>query len=139
MSEDVLEISAASARRLYNALVRGFQQEDTDNTKRLEPIHTLADLTLSTTSVPVPDLVADRVVVGKSTGECPCTGVTLRLLKLDKEQKDKLRGRLLELSNFTYEEFHKSVGGNGRGYVGGNYKGKNNAAKELESYIEWME
>ena len=89
----------------------------------------------------------DRVTVGKGTGVCPVTGVKLRLIKLDWGQREKLRSRLLELSHDTYEEFSKNyndmVGGGGG--ANNNRKGRrrgadlNNAKKELDSFITWLE
>ena len=44
MSEDVLEISAASARRLYNSLAEGLKDELFTN--KVEPIHSLAGVAM---------------------------------------------------------------------------------------------
>jgi hypothetical protein len=103
MSEDVLEISAASARRLHNALVEGLEGEYFSDVA--EPIHSLGGVVVRNEKAGDNDLVTSRVLIEKSTGYCPRTGVTLKLIKLEKDQQDQLHESLLELSKTRFEEF----------------------------------
>lgn len=103
MSEDVLEISAASARRLHNALVEGLEGECFADIA--EPIHSLGGVVTRNEKAGDNDLVTSRVLIEKSTGNCPRTGVTLQLIKLEKAQQNQLHESLLELSKTRFEEF----------------------------------
>lgn len=103
MSEDVLEISSASARRLYNAFQAGFQ--GTDMGKNLAEIHPLAPLAIVNDPATDGELIASRVLIDAETGTCPRSAARLRLLQLTTDQKEQLRVSLSELANTQYEEF----------------------------------
>lgn len=88
LAEDAIEISSASAKRLYNAIVRGFDGHG------LRSLHLLESLPTCNDSAPATELVANRVLLDATNGKCPRTGVQLRLINLDGEQKEKLKSGL---------------------------------------------
>ena len=129
MSEDVLEISGASARRLYNALADGMKHEYFTN--NIEPIHSLAGVAREDDEAGPNDLVASRVTIGKSTGQCPRSRVKLRLITLEKEQRQQLHKSLLELSKNRFEEFNSPRNKFNRS--------DDYAAQKLNEYSAWLE
>ncbi len=135
MSEDVLEISSASARRLYNALAIGMRHKKFTN--QIKSIHSLAGVAEENDEAEPNDLVASRVTVEKSTGKCPRSGVTLRLITLEKTQRQQLHQGLLELSKDRFEEFNKDMGG---ARMRKNPENNNDwAAEKLNQFSKWLE
>jgi len=132
MSEDVLEISAASARRMHNALAQGLKDELFTN--KVEPIHSLAGVPMRNDLAGENDFIASRVSVGKATGTCPRSGVTLRLIKLEGDQQKQLHKSLLELSRNRFEEF---VGKQRMGRHG--YANEDYAADKLNEFSAWLD
>lgn len=98
LSHEFAEISSASARRLYNALKKGFKEEN------LVEMHLLQSFEVCNDRAEPRSIVASRVTVDKMSGVCPRTGVQLRLINLDTEQKEQLKRGLLHLSSVAYEE-----------------------------------
>jgi len=132
MSEDVLEITSASARRLYNALANGFHNEEFSN--KLEPIHSLAGIAPMNDEAGGNELIASRVAMEKSTGQCPRSGVKLRLIKLEKEQQKQLHNSLLELSTNRFEEFAVRHNNTRNKAQNDDY-----AAQQLNEFAKWLE
>ena len=95
---DALEISAAAAKRLYNALLKGF------DIKTQRPLHVLQSLEICNVPAEPSELVASRVSLNVNTGQCPRTGVRLRLINLDDEQKERLKEGLHYLAVTAYKE-----------------------------------
>jgi len=125
MAEDSLEITSASARMLYNAIVEGFK--DDKSCRNLEPIHSLSDMSSSDKPAEADELVVHRLVVGKTTGLCPITNVNLKLIKLVRDQREQLRKQLLQLSKSTFEEYS------------GYQHDTDYAVKELTLFTEWLD
>jgi len=98
LSNDAVEISAAAAKRLYNALSKGFEGHN------MKPLHFLQSLEVRNDPADISELIASRVSLDASTGECPRTGVRLRLINLDDEQKERLKQGLHYLAASAYEE-----------------------------------
>eukprot|EP00550_Attheya_septentrionalis_P002730 CAMPEP_0198291006 /NCGR_PEP_ID=MMETSP1449-20131203/8670_1 /TAXON_ID=420275 /ORGANISM="Attheya septentrionalis, Strain CCMP2084" /LENGTH=912 /DNA_ID=CAMNT_0043989587 /DNA_START=393 /DNA_END=3131 /DNA_ORIENTATION=- len=112
MADDVLAITSASARRMHNALVSGFKDSDHPNAIHLKEIHALAPMPKFDELADDEELVVSRVTVDESTGKCPRTGATLRLLVLDQHQKAKLGNALLKMATEQYAKFmggHRGV------------------------------
>lgn len=130
MSEDVLEISSASARRLHNALVIGFKSEKM--IKLPKPIHSLAGVPLNNEPAENDELIVSRVSVGNKTGLCPRSGIRLRLINLEKEHRSQLHSQLMNLSDERYQEFIEN-----RKF--GNVHDKSYAAKNLNDFSNWLE
>jgi len=107
MAEDVLEISAASARRLYSAFSNAFQE--THIGRKLERLHPLTPLHIHSDAAADDELVANRVKVDTNTGQCLRTGAKLRLITLDTNQRAQVQESLLRLSEEQYENYTKGV------------------------------
>lgn len=122
MADDVLEISSASARRLYNAIAEGCQGYK--NT--LQPIRSLAGLATDNTQAKTDELLASRVTVGETTGICPRSDVKLQLIKLEKDQRKELHEGLIKLSNTRFEEFSQNE-------ITSDY-----AEKSLNEFANWL-
>lgn len=99
LADDAVEISAAAAKRLYNAIVKGF-----DDDHGLEKLHLLQSFHACSRRADATELVASRVSLDETTGECPRTGVRLRLINLDDKQKERLKDGLHYLARTAYEE-----------------------------------
>ena len=123
LAEITVEITSASAKRLYNAFQAGFQGNAiSDN---LNPLHLLESLKICNDPASLDELVVNRIALDEKSGRCPRTGVQLRLINLDAEQKKKLQTGLSYLSATTYEERHRK---------------KNSIAEDaLKSFGKWLE
>lgn len=120
LAENSVEISAASAKRLYNAFQRGF--EDSSN---IQPLHLLESIQTCNEPVKSDELVVSRVALDESNGRCPRTGTQLRLIGLDATQKKQLQDGLIHLSTTSYEERAR--------------KKNSKAEVELRRFSEWLE
>lgn len=129
MADGVLEISSASARRFYNAIVNGFEEEGI-GTGDLKPIHSLAGLATDNRPAGPNELLANRVAIGEKTGFCPRSGVTLQLIKLEKDQRKQLLEGLIQLSKTRFEEFKDSISFT---EAPDDY-----AAKNLNAFADWL-
>ena len=123
MAEDVLEITSASARRLYNAIATGFQGF---KNVQLKPIDSLGGLVKNNTEANKDELIASRVAIGETTGICPRSGVKLRLIKLEKDQRQQLHQSLLQLATTRFEEYSR------------NDSSLDIAEKNLNAFSEWL-
>ncbi len=135
MSDDILEISSASARRLYNAIAEGFQgitenkkEKERENNK-LKPIHTLGGLVTDNEKARPCEVIASRVTVGTTNGICPRSGVKLQLINLESDHRRQLHRRLLQLSNSRFEKFSNFA----------STESDNYASKHLNSFAQWLE
>ncbi len=127
MAEDVLEISSASARRLYNAIAIGFRGVEKVD---LKPIDTLGGLVINNSKAKSDDLIASRVSIDETTGMCPRVGVKLQLIKLQRDERQQLHQSLLQLSATRFEEFNAKF----------SYDGSMDyAQKKLNEFADWLE
>lgn len=114
LADNTVEISSASAKRLYNAMLKGYEEDEqfiaTNDTKDLKPLHMLESLKRCNDPAGRDELVISRVALDSTTGCCPRTGAQLRLISLDAEQKQKLQNGLLELSAESYDARQKGMG-----------------------------
>ena len=122
LAENSVEISSASAKRLYNALQSGFEGKGFAG--ELEQLHLLESLKPNNEPAASDELVASRVTLDESRGICPRTRAQLRLINLDADQKRKLQDGLIYLSGTSYEEFHKKSGEHGE--------------EEIRRFGEWL-
>mmetsp|Transcript_43018 Transcript_43018/g.104137 ORF Transcript_43018/g.104137 Transcript_43018/m.104137 type:complete len:836 (+) Transcript_43018:76-2583(+) len=98
LADNSVEITAASAKRLYNAFQRGFKDSN------LKPLHLLESISTCNDSAEPDELVVSRVSLDETSGRCPRTGTHLRLIGLDAEQKKQLGNGLAELATEAYAE-----------------------------------
>jgi hypothetical protein len=125
MADDVLEITSASARRLHNSLLQGFQ--NTNYAKNTTLIHSFTNMRYENELAKPNDLVVSRVAIDEKTAICPRTAVKLPLILLNDSQKAQLRSSVLKSSN----EQHDS-------HVGAKLK-TNLASDELISFANYLE
>lgn len=124
LAENTVEITSASAKRIYNAFQIGFGKEDPS--KNLKPLSLLENLGVDNNSCAPDELVINRVKIDGSTGKCPKTGAYLRLINLDAGQKQRYRDGLLFLTAARYKERKLT-------------KANNIAEDNLRSFGEWLE
>ena len=123
-----VEISSASARRLYVAFQKGHQNSEND-CNNLAPLHILEPLKTCNTKAASNELIVSRVSVDPKTGLCPRSGTKLRLVKLNYNQKKQLKNGLMHLAQATYNEYH-----------GESTSGKaNRAMRALQKFGQWLE
>jgi len=127
MAEDVLEISSASARKLYNSLAIGFKDEHVG--RNLEEMHTLAGMLPMNEAAEDDELVANRISVDHKTAICPRTKATLRLVMLEDEQRKQLIHSLHQLAKSEAKKFSR-----------GDKKADGiRAAEELSRFAEYLD
>ncbi len=118
LADGAVEISAAAAKRLHNALVKGFSGHN------IKPLHLLQSFKVCNAPAKTSELVVSRVSLNSSTGQCPRSGVHLRLIDLDDKQKEKLKEGLHYLAAVSFEE---RTGKNGA-----------EAGKNLRDFGKWL-
>ena len=123
MADDVLEITSASARRLYSAFETANRLDPPE--LRMPILHPLAPVQPGSDAASPDQVVASRVSINTSTGECPRTKATLRLITLDSEQRDKLQRGLFSISREEFKSFNKLSDGE-------------KAVLELEKFAHWL-
>jgi len=104
MAQDVIEISMASAKRLYNGFAKGFPGSNLENTTSFSPLR------LSDKPALKNEVLVNRVSIDPVTCECPCSGVKLRLISLDEEQRQQLKSSLLSLARDRQRAFKQKLG-----------------------------
>ena len=88
MAQALFEIPAASAKRLYNALASGFPGSGLTETA----VHSLK---VNSTRAYSHDLLASRVYVDPIYGICPRSGVKLRLIHLNDDDKREMVDKVI--------------------------------------------
>ena len=119
-----IEISSASAKRLYNAFQRGFQGDDPKT--NIKQLHLLESVPTNNDLAKPDELVVNRVQLDKLTGKCPRTGAQLRLINLDQIQKKRFQESLLYLVSSSYQERHRNTT-------------KTDVAEKLYQFGEWLQ
>ena len=123
MSDDVLEITSASARRLYSAFETANRLGPPE--RRMPELHPLAPVQPCSDAASPDQVVASRVSINTSTGECPRTKATLRLITLDSTQRGQLQRGLFSISRQEFKSFNKHSDGE-------------KAVFELEKFAYWL-
>ena len=134
MASETLEISSASARRLYNSLAIGFQSKDKSENNgsvvsSLKASHPLMSMALAKEPAKSNELVACRVSLDRCTGICPVTNVQQRLIVLEPDQRKQLHADLLNLST---EQFSKFAGKKSNDSPG-------RAREQLQVFSDWLD
>eukprot|EP00586_Coscinodiscus_wailesii_P006062 CAMPEP_0172489592 /NCGR_PEP_ID=MMETSP1066-20121228/19702_1 /TAXON_ID=671091 /ORGANISM="Coscinodiscus wailesii, Strain CCMP2513" /LENGTH=932 /DNA_ID=CAMNT_0013257569 /DNA_START=581 /DNA_END=3379 /DNA_ORIENTATION=+ len=149
MSHHILEITSASARRLRNAFYKGFRSDDKYNS--LEPLPPLANLTQNNTPrASTDEFVVDRVSIDTTSGVCPRTNVTLRLILLTNDEKKTLHDGLLKVATqqyhaFTEEHLNRAINNNivanhsSSSPYSINNETAEHAEKELLKFANWLD
>ena len=120
LANNSIEISGASAKRLYNAFQRGFGENS-----NIQELHLLESIPTCNDQAPEQEIVVSRVTLDETNGRCPRTGTKLRLIGLNNAQKTQLKDGLIHLSLTSYEERAQK---------------KNSTAEvELRRFGEWLE
>ncbi len=130
MAEDVLEITSASARKMYNALAVGFKDQHAG--RNLQEMHSLAGMRVFNDPSEVDEVVASRISVDHETGMCPRTKAKLRLVMLDDGQRKQLRQSLSQLAASETAKFAK---GNKRKQQ----EDAQRAIEEMTRFADWLE
>lgn len=136
MAGDALEITSASARRLCNTLAIGFKNapqtndEDQPDTliSNLKEAHPLASMPLTRQPAKANELVANRVLLDRSSGICPVTKSQQRLIVLEPDQRKQLHDDLLELSKVQLANFAGKKEG----------ESTERAAEQLQIFSNWL-
>lgn len=129
MAEDVLEITSASARRLYGAFESSLREQDSD--KEFVQMHPLAPLSIDNEPAADDELIVSRTVVADDTGVCPRSGAKLRLINLDSDEREQTRNSLLKLAESAYVEWSEKWGRGG--------EGDDRALVALKNFADWLE
>jgi hypothetical protein len=103
LADNAVEISSASAKRLYNAFQKGYRDSEMAS-QDLKPLHVLEPLKTNNDRAATNELIVSRVTLDETTGKCPRSGVQLRLINLDDGHKKQLQEGLFHLASTSYEE-----------------------------------
>ena len=127
MADDVLDITSVSAKRLYNAFVKSSSDLMQTGAVEIEP---MSMLQTNNNSANDHELIVSRSTVDATSAHCLRSNVTLRLLKLDQPQKERLHQGLLEVAKEAFMDFNKA-----RKVT---KKDSQRAADCLQQFSEWM-
>jgi hypothetical protein len=108
MAEDVLEITSASARRLYSAFENALREQNTG--KEVPDMHPLAPLPIENDHAADNELIVSRTLVANDTGVCPRSRAKLRLINLEPEERTETFRTLLKLAETAYREWNEKWG-----------------------------
>ena len=128
MSSEFISISEGAAKRLRNSFARGFP------TAGLEEMNTMAPLPLAEQKGAPDELYADQVRIDSATGQCPKSGLKLRLIELSGEMKTKLAERLIGLANPTHAKFLEKFAKKHKGPI----RRTVSPEDHLSSFYEWL-
>jgi hypothetical protein len=126
MSEDVLEITSTSARRLYSAFDSAYEGQAA--AMKLVKMHPLAPLSINNEPAEDGELIVSRVMMDIDTADCPRSGATLRLINLEPDERKQTLNNLLELA----ETAHQSWTGRGK-------TNDDHALVALREFSDWLE
>lgn len=108
MAEDVLEITSASARRLYSAFENALKAQKSG--KEIAAMHPLAPLPIENDAAADDELIVSRTIVADDTGVCPRSGAKLRLINLEPNERVQTCNSLLNLAESAYHEWNEKLG-----------------------------
>jgi hypothetical protein len=135
LAEDMLEITPGLAKRLHSAISTAFK--DTEHGNSLQILHPLAMLQVDNRLALPEDVIASRVAIDPFTGTCPKTGVTLRLITLNDNERQRLKNGLLKLCTSESKKFQKDMQ---RGRPAPNYKPRKPTGDvELQRFLGFLE
>lgn len=103
MAEEVIEIPSSSAQRLHNAFAEGFQETGIDSSKVLSLLKSSAEPAVED------EVIASRVSIDSTTGNCPRSGSTLRLIGLEINDREKLRQSVCSLARTSQVNFEEKT------------------------------
>lgn len=126
MMEDLVEISEEAALMLSNGFQAGFAGE------QHVPNGSVPDCS-QINNEKTDSLLIGRVTIDKETATCPFTGVKLRLLTLEEDQRRHLNTTLLNMAITQQQEFSSRKKGESRKMSG------QQAEQELLKFGEWLE
>lgn len=129
MAQDVLEITSASARRLYGAFESALREQDSES--KFVEMHPLAPLPIANEPATGDELIVSRVAVADETGVCPRSGAKLRLIQLDRAEREQTRQSLLKLAETAYLEWSEKFEHK--------WRGDESALEALEHFADWLE
>jgi hypothetical protein len=128
MADDVLEISSASARRLYNSFAVGYTKHE-NMPEQLKPIPSLTSIPVSEEMARPNELIVSRVLIDPKSGVCPRSDVKLELIKLDDDQRKQFVDSIFRLSKSRFEEFKERINRNLK---------HDHGTKALTSFTSWL-
>lgn len=127
MAEDVLEITSASARRLYSAFENSLRKQNGD--EETSEMHPLAPLAIDNATAAPDELIVSRTVISDDTGVCPRSGAKLRLFKLERDERERTQKTLVKLAETAYMEWNEKIG----------QQANDRSLKALEEFANWLE
>jgi Zc3h12a-like Ribonuclease NYN domain len=128
MSNDVMDIPLASAKRLHNAFAEGFPESG------LQVDRSLLPLMRAVGPAPQGALVVSKVHVDPATGECTRTGVRLRLIQLTAAERLKLKDTIVSMARSGQEKFEQeSVSKSPK------RKTRKSVDQELLRFFDWLD
>lgn len=102
MSKDFGDIKLTDAKRLYDGFATGFPGGGLHDTTSFAPLQ--PDYRLAADS----DLIVSRVTIDTTTGTCPRSGVTLRSIELQEDDRERLKEGALKLATKSQGMLEKS-------------------------------
>lgn len=143
MSEDALEITSSSARKLSNAFAIGFKSaSDVDSTgldhvvSNIKEAHPLAPMPVTKQRAAANEVVACRVLLDKSTGMCDVTGSHQRLILLEPDQRKQLHDDLIELSQTQFQNYTQGMASHDKHAAN---DPKNKATEQMGLFSNWLD
>ncbi|GAX09315.1 hypothetical protein FisN_32Hh011 [Fistulifera solaris] len=140
--EGIYEYGYAQGRELWNQLVTGMAEDLLELTPAVaqQIAEGFLDAARSTEAmehvIQKDKLTIGRVQIDATTGKCPATGVTLRLMALTPSQRQQVHDTLLEMAGTQHEEYGAKLQARGKAMEekrNGQY-----AQEQLRQFSDWL-
>jgi hypothetical protein len=120
MAEDLLELTPEVAQQI----AEGFLLDAARSAETMEHV------------IQTDPLVVGRVQIDATTGKCPATGVTLRLMALTPPQRQQVHDTLLEMAGTQHEEYGAKL--QARGKAMEEKRNGQFAQEQLRQFSDWL-
>jgi pentatricopeptide repeat protein len=113
MTGNVLTITSASARRLHNAFLKGFEGDTSVKiSSDIKEVQSLGAVRPTNERAADDELVISRVTIDDKSALCPRTGARLRLILLKSEERALFLEKLMILAETQFHDFQTSNANN---------------------------
>jgi hypothetical protein len=140
MADDLLEVSEAVAKELFDSFMKGYSKnndcapsDDTDaegGSTSWDSV--LNEPGIATAAAAAGGITMGRVAIDNTTALCATTGAKLRLFALDETQRQHVHDTLLEMARIRHQEFAKQQKNT-------DDEGTNHGFEALLEFSQWLE
>ena len=125
MADDLLELTPTAVQQMAQGFLDSHESSTTSPEDALQTVVVYDDT-----------LILGRVLIDATTGQCPATGVTLRLMALTPLQRQQVHDTLLEMAGAQHEEYGAKL--RARGKAKDEKRNGEYAQEQLRQFSEWL-